>query len=229
MRTRRWPLAASLCLSAVVTMTVSVARADEEPPPVSVSPAPPAPSMAAPSPKEAPPQEDTTACDYRVPMIATDLALMGAFTGSWTLGRADAIPAGAAVAGAIGSYAGFVASGAIYHALFDIRKKTALSIVVRSLAPAVFGVAVAGAVHDSESSKCRKESVPEDDCNHDGTQTGALIGALIGMLGATVAETTILVPDGQKPAPSPKSAALSIAPSVATTRGGGQVGLAGTF
>lgn len=233
MSTYSRPLAASLFL---ITSAVStLAYADDAPPEPAQAPVAAQPTAAAPAPvpvaveKDGPKPVEPTAPDYRVPMIATDLALMGTFAGSWTLGRADSIGGGLAVGGAIGSYAGFIASGAIYHAVFDTQKKTALSIVVRSLAPAVFAASVAGATHNSESSKCRKDDIPEEQCDHDGTQTGALIGALIGMLGATVAEATILVPDGRKPATPPKSAAFSITPSVGTTRGGGQIGLAGTF
>jgi hypothetical protein len=225
---------ASLSLLSFLAMSAipAIAYADDPPPPATAAPAPSSPpsAPAAPVAKDEPMDVEPTAPDYRVPMIATDLALMGAFAGSWTLGRAEAIPDGLAVGGAIGSYGAFIASGAIYHAVFDTQKKTALSVVVRSLAPAVFGLSVAGATHNAESSTCRKEAIPEEHCNHDGTQTGALVGALIGMLGATVAEATILVPDGRKPAPrGPKAAAFSITPSVATTRGGGQVGIAGTF
>lgn len=162
-------------------------------------------------------------------MMVTDVAFMGAFAGSFTMGRSGAISPDLARVGTFGSLAGYVGSGALYHAAFDTRPKTALSVVVRTLAPLTFGAIGALEVHASESSKCKKAGTPEELCDHNGTEVGAMIGALIGMLGATVAEATIVVPDGRKPPPPPRASALSVSPSVAVQGSGGHVGVVGTF
>lgn len=235
---RRGMLATGLVTALFVSSSNALADEPTASPPLSPSSstadpaAPPtaATNAAAPVAKEAPAPPEPTTFNYTVPMMATDLAFMGLFAGSWTLGHGGSIPPSTALGGTLGAWGGYVASGAVYHQIFDVRKKTLLSIVVRTLAPLTFGVAVAGGVHDSESRKCRKAGTPEEQCDHDGTQTGAMVGALIGMLGATVAEATILVPDGRKPLPPPKAAHFSISPAVAMQpNGGGQLGVTGTF
>jgi hypothetical protein len=237
-RVLRGMLATGLVTGLISSSTFAFAD-DDPPPPLPSSPAPaagptetaaPPQAAAAPIAKEAPAPPEPTVFNYTVPMMATDLAFMGLFAGSWTLGHGGSISPGTALGGSLGAWGGYVASGAVYHQIFDVRKKTLLSIVVRSLAPLTFGAAVAAGVHDGESKKCKKAGTPEDQCDHDGTQTGMMIGALIGMLGATVAEATILVPDGRKPLPpDPPKSAFSIAPSVAMQTNGGQVGVGGTF
>jgi hypothetical protein len=168
--------------------------------------------------------------DYTVPMMATDLALTGAFAASWTFGRSGSLSPGAALGGAVASYGAFVISGAVYHQVFDLQKKTALSVVVRLLAPVTFSAGLWASVHNQERSACRRKQIAESECDHDGAETAALVGALIGMLGSTVVESTILVPDGRKPPPpQPSKSAISIAPSVSVAPGGGQLGVVGVF
>jgi hypothetical protein len=119
--------------------------------------------------------------DYTVPMMATDLALTGAFAASWTFGRSGSLSPGAALGGAVASYGAFVISGAVYHQVFDLQKKTALSVVVRLLAPVTFSAGLWASVHNQERSACRRKQIAESECDHDGAETAALVGALIGM------------------------------------------------
>jgi hypothetical protein len=52
---------------------------------------------------------------------------------------------------------------------------------------------------------------------------------VIGMLGATVADATIMAREGQRPAPPPPPPSPTIAPTAGAVRGGGTIGLVGTF
>lgn len=221
----RRPLAWILVLLASLAVPASTSAAEADPAPEAARSSA---AVSAPI-SDRPNDERAKGFDYTLPMIVTDVALMGTLAGSWTLGRAHEISPGLAVGMAGGAFGAYVASGALYHAAFDLRKKTALSLVVRVLAPLTFGASGALGVHDSESKACRRRGIPEGSCDHDGTETGALIGTLIGMLGATVAEATILVPDGRKPRDPSGRSALSVAPSFVPVRSGGQLGLVGTF
>src|SRR5690349_2441539 len=107
---RSIPLLAGTCILFLSPPTLAdEAEAAHTPGPVT-APALPAASVpvAAPTPATAPAPQDESSDeaklgpDYRVPMLATDVVLMGAFAGSWTLGRGHTIPSGAAFAGVAG-------------------------------------------------------------------------------------------------------------------------------
>jgi hypothetical protein len=155
--------------------------------------------------------------DYRVQMIVTDVLAMGVFAGAGTLGHAGSISDGATAIGLGAGYLGFVASGAVYHQMYDLKKRTWKSALVRALAPAVFGVSALGfdGCHDGH------------DCNDRGMTM--MVGALIGMLGATVADATILVPEGRTPPPRPQARGITFMPTASVRPDTAQAGIVGTF
>jgi len=191
----------SLAFTFPLLLTAGAAAADEPP-------APPAPPRVAeaPAPKLGP--------DYRLPMIVTDVLAMGVTAGAMTLGISESIGDGAMATGAGLGYAAFVGSGALYHGLNDVRPRAWKSVLVRTLAPAVFGAT--GALSAKDEGEC-------GDCGRE-VKIGLLVGGLIGMLGATVADATILVPEGRTPPPT-----LTVTPTASLAPQGGQIGLVGRF
>jgi hypothetical protein len=155
--------------------------------------------------------------DYRVQMILTDVVAMGVFAGAGTLGHAGSISDGATALGVGAGYLGFVASGAVYHEMYDLKKRTWKSALVRALAPAVFGVSALA------FDGCRDHG----DCNDRGMTM--MVGALIGMLGATVADATIVVPEGRTPPPRPQTQGITFMPTASVAPDAARAGIVGRF
>jgi hypothetical protein len=166
------------------------------------------------------PPESQLGPDYRVQMILTDVAAMGVFAAAGTLGYAGSITDKEAAAGLGIGYVGFIASGAVYHEMYDLTKRTWKSALVRALAPPLFGVLGIG------FDTCDSTN-PGGDCS-DKRVAAMMVGAIVGMFGATVADATILVPEGRKPPPRPQ-AGITFMPTASVRADAAQAGIVGRF
>lgn len=203
-------------LAFVLTTSPAIASGDEATSASGAAPISPA-SVGDDRPRAPPPKGP----DYRVPMLLSDIVLTAGVAVSATVGVTDyevspTVPTVVTVA----SFAGFVASGALYHEGFDLQKQTGRSVLTRTVAPAVASLTFLAYGMLVCPEWARSECL--------GVQMVA--GATLGMVSATVIEMVNLVPAGRKPPPaSTPTSAFSVVPTVGGASGGAQLGLGGTF